>query len=330
MCSNDHDVLKFIVAALVARRRAALVTVMRTWGSSPRLPGALLAIREDGAMMGSVSGGCVDAHIRNRYLEGMLNAQTPAVLSYCGASAEGQDLKLPCNGVLEVLYEPHPPLAALRRLLACFERREPATRIVDLDTGDVEIRARLTPDIAFDGRYFYCPHGPTRRLLIIGASDTSRYLAQFADALGYEMMVCDPRTEYADAWDIDKIAVQREMPDDVVRAHVDERTAVIALTHDPKLDDLALMEALISPAFYVGALGSHSSNTKRRARLRTLGLGDIAIARLHGPVGLAIGSRTPGEIAIAILAELTAQLRGADAKGALDVGRSTQTLTTLA
>ncbi len=312
MHSNDREVVEFIVMALARRRRAALVTVTRIQGSAPRLPGAMLAIRDDGVMVGSVSGGCVDADMCERFLNEP-DAHKPELITYRGGSAEGQQaLRLPCAGLLEVLYEPNPPLAPLRMLLRKLMHRQASTRIVDIETGQVDVRARILPEVTFDGRYLYCPHGPARRMLIIGAGETGRYLAQFAHGLGYEVMVCDPREEYVDAWDLDDVVLQRGMPDDVVRQHADDHTAVVALTHDPKLDDMALLEALASPAFYVGALGSNANNAKRRARLRSLGLSDAAVARLHGPVGLSIGSRTPGEIAISILAQLTAQLRGVD------------------
>ena len=151
-------------------------------------------------------------------------------------------------------------------------------------------------------------HGPQWRLLVIGAGQMTDYLAQMAQALGYGVTVCDPREEYADGFAIDGVTLTREMPDDVVTAfQVDDATAVVALTHDPKLDDLALMEALKSPAFYVGAIGSRVNQAKRRARLAEhFGLRDAELDRLHGPVGLNIGARTPPEIALSILAEMTA------------------------
>jgi xanthine dehydrogenase accessory factor len=144
-------------------------------------------------------------------------------------------------------------------------------------------------------------------MLVIGASQLSKYLAQIAVGLDYQVTVCDPREEYTDSWDVPGVTLVRTMPDDTVQGmRLDERCAVVALTHDPKLDDLALLEALKSPAFYVGALGSRANNAKRRERLCEFDLTDAQIARLHGPIGLYIGSRTPPEIAISILAEITA------------------------
>jgi xanthine dehydrogenase accessory factor len=150
-------------------------------------------------------------------------------------------------------------------------------------------------------------------MLVIGASQLSKYLAQIAVGLDYQVTVCDPREEYMETWDIPGVTLVRTMPDDTALAmKLDERCAVVALTHDPKLDDLALMEALKSPAFYVGALGSRANNTRRRERLREFDLSDAEIERLHGPIGLYIGSRTPPEIAISILAEITAVKNGVD------------------
>ncbi|HEX8741395.1 MAG TPA: XdhC family protein, partial [Casimicrobiaceae bacterium] len=174
-------------------------------------------------------------------------------------------------------------------------------------------KASATTTLAFDGEVLVTVHGPRYRMLVIGASHLSQYLAQIAIGLDYQVTVCDPREEYTDTWDVPGVTLVRTMPDDTVQAmHLDERCAVVALTHDPKLDDLALMEALKSPAFYVGALGSRANNAKRRERLREFDLTAEEIARLHGPIGLYIGSRTPPEIAISILAEITAVKNGVD------------------
>ena len=155
---------------------------------------------------------------------------------------------------------------------------------------------------------FRSHHGPHWRLLLIGAGQMTQYLAQMATALGYQVLVCDPREEYATGFDVPGATLLRTMPDDtVISVKPDGHTAIIALTHDPKLDDLALMEALTSTAFYVGAIGSRVNQAKRKERLKEhFGLTDAQLARLHGPVGLKNGARTPPEIAVSILAELTA------------------------
>src|SRR4030095_9386898 len=166
---------------------------------------------------------------------------------------------------------------------------------------------------AFDGSVLKSVHGPHWRLLIVGAAQLSQYLAQMAQALDYRVTGCDPREEYADAWNVPGATLTRDMPDDVVIAmNLDAHSAVVTLTHDPKLDDMALLEALKSPAFYIGAIGSKKNNDARRERLAQFDLSQHEIARLHGPVGLKIGSKTPPEIAIAILAEMTARRNGVE------------------
>ncbi len=173
--------------------------------------------------------------------------------------------------------------------------------------------ARAADGLAFDGKALTTIHGPRYRMLVIGASQLSKYLAQMAQGLDYQVTVCDPRDEYEGTWDVHGVPLVKTMPDDTVQAmKLDERCAVIALTHDPKLDDMALMEALKSRAFYVGALGSRANNAKRRVRLKDLDVTDEEIARLHGPIGIYIGSRTPPEIAVSILAEITAVKNGVD------------------
>jgi len=165
-------------------------------------------------------------------------------------------------------------------------------------------------------------------MLVIGASQLSKYLAQIAVGLDYQVTICDPREEYTETWDIPGVTLVRTMPDDTVKAMgLDERCAVVALTHDPKLDDLALMEALKSPAFYVGALGSRANNAKRRVRLREFDVTDEEIARLHGPIGLYIGSRTPPEIAVSILAEITAVKNGVELPEAARIAAAKEKLT---
>jgi xanthine dehydrogenase accessory factor len=165
--------------------------------------------------------------------------------------------------------------------------------------------------LEFDGRVLSAVHGPRWRLVLIGAGQLTRYLAEMARMLDYHVVVIDPREEYANSWDLASVAIDRGMPDDIVRElQLDGHSALVALTHDPKLDDLALMEALKSAAFYVGAIGSKKNNDARRERLKEFDVSADEIARLRGPVGLYIGSKTPPEIAVAILAEMTAVRHG--------------------
>lgn len=304
--SADLEVVRGALRWLEGGRRAALVTVLATWGSAPRPPGSLLAIRDDGMLIGSVSGGCVEADLIERLRAAW--PQRPQVVRYGGSHEERHRFRLPCGGTLELLIEPRPDPAVLGELLRGLDARLLLSREVDAASGAARLSPAGRDDVfAWDGRILRCVHGPAWRLLLIGAGQISRYLAEMAQAFDYEVIVCDPREEYARAWDVAGTTLDTGMPDDVVQVRVtDSRCAVLALTHDPKLDDLALLDALVSDAFYVGALGSRANNARRRERLRVLGLPDAALDRLHGPAGLSIGSRTPPEIAVAILAELTA------------------------
>jgi xanthine dehydrogenase accessory factor len=312
MDSVDHEVLKRSAEWLEAGRRVLLVTVVKTWGSSPRPEGAMLAVRDDGLVVGSVSGGCIEDDIvdRTRRL-GMTQTRAEAV-TYGVSADEARRFGLPCGGTIQLVLEPLARESGMLALLREIEAGHLVARRLDLLTGEATLHPASAGDgLSFDGATLTTIHGPRYRLLVIGASQLSKYLAQIAVGLDYRVTVCDPREEYTETWDIPGVSLVRTMPDDTVRAlRLDERCAVVALTHDPKLDDMALMEALKSPAFYVGALGSRANNAKRRERLREVEVTDEEIARLHGPIGLYIGSRTPPEIAISILAEITAVKNG--------------------
>ena len=318
MLDADTEVVSAAVEWLSAGHGATLATVARTWGSAPRPAGSLLAVRDDGRMVGSVSGGCVEDDLVG-YLRGHgPEPGHPQRKTYGVTPDEAGRFGLPCGGRLELVLEALEPESRdhglLAELDAALARRELRLRRVDLDSGAVDLGpAERERDFHCDEHALEKVFGPQWRLLVIGAGHLSRYVADMAGALDYEVIVCDPRAEFADAWDVSGTVLDRRMPDDVVTAlGLDGRSAVVALTHDPKLDDMALMAALESDAFYIGALGSRANNAKRRERLAALGLDEAAIARLRGPVGLAIGSRTPAEIAVSIAADLTAVRRGAE------------------
>lgn len=313
MDSLDMQVLGAVQRWTAEGYKVALVTVARTWGSSPRPPGAWLALREDGMVQGSVSGGCIEDDLIARMREGRITGTQPFALSYGVTKDEATRFGLPCGGTLELVVEPVPDVAALSAMTELIANGQLALRTVDVKQGTVSYAHGSRGDAVQwqDGR-LTTVHGPRRRLLIIGAGQISFYLAQMALPLDYEVIVCDPRVEYSSEWQVPGTELRTDMPDDAVLAlNLDPNSAVVALTHDPKLDDMALLEALKSPAFYVGALGSKLNNDKRRERLQQYF--DITVdeaARLHGPVGLPIGSRTPPEIAVAILAEMTAVKNG--------------------
>jgi len=314
MDSVDLDVLRRSADWLDAGRRVLLVTVVKTWGSSPRPVGAMLAVRDDGLVVGSVSGGCIEDDIVDRVRrEGMTETRCRAV-KYGVSADEARKFGLPCGGTIQLVLEPLSRESGLRALLHEIESGRLVARKLELASGRATLApAQASDGLSFDGDVLTTIHGPRYRMLVIGASQLSKYLAQIAVGLDYQVTVCDPREEYMDTWDIPGVTLVRTMPDDTVLAmKLDERCAVVALTHDPKLDDLALMEALKSPAFYVGALGSRANDAKRRERLLEFDVSPEELARLHGPIGLYIGSRTPPEIAISILAEVTAVKNGVD------------------
>jgi xanthine dehydrogenase accessory factor len=314
MDSVDLEVLRRSAEWLDAGRRVLLVTVVKTWGSSPRPEGAMLAVRDDGVVAGSVSGGCIEDDIVDRVRRHGMTQTTVEAVKYGVSADEARRFGLPCGGTIQLVLEPLTHDSGIRALLREIEAGHLCARRLDLSSGTATLEpARASDGLAFDGATLTTIHGPRYRMLVIGASQLSKYLAQIAVGLDYQVTVCDPREEYMQAWDIPGVTLVRTMPDDTVLAmNLDERCAVVALTHDPKLDDLALMEALKSPAFYVGALGSRANNDKRRERLAEFDVTPAELARLHGPIGLYIGSRTPPEIAISILAEVTAVKNGVD------------------
>jgi xanthine dehydrogenase accessory factor len=314
MDSVDLQVVKAARDWVEGGHRVVLATVIRTWGSAPRPIGALTVIRDDGMVVGSVSGGCVEDDLIARVRARELVDSKPATTSYGVSAEEAQRFGLPCGGTIELVLEPLTKTSGLDELLARVERHELVVRKLDMETGGVEISpGKWSDQLTFDGKTLMSVHGPHWRLLIVGAGQLSKYLAQMAQALDYQVTVCDPREEYADTWDVPGAQLTRDMPDDVVLAmNLDAHSAIVTLTHDPKLDDMALLEALKSPAFYVGAIGSRRNNEARRLRLAEFDLSQSEIERLHGPVGLKIGSKTPPEIAIAILAEMTAIKNGVE------------------
>lgn len=306
MNSTDQEVLEKCLQWQKESRRVTLATVVKTWGSSPRPVGSLLALRNDGQLAGSVSGGCIEADLVERVRTAP--PTRPEVLTYGGTADDCHRFRLPCGGTLQLVLEPAPGAIVLQALLDALVQRRLIGRRLELATGrSMLYLPHIDETTQFDGQSLKTVHGPRWRLLLIGAGQISRYLAQMALALDYQVQACDPREEYNSAWDVAGAELVPGMPDDAVTtSRPDLRSAVIALTHDPKLDDMALLEALKSPAFYVGAIGSNANNLMRRERLRLFDLTEAEIGRLHGPVGLPIGSRTPPEIAVSILAELTA------------------------
>ena len=307
MDSLDLQVLAQARDWVKAGHPAWLVTVGQTWGSAPRPPGSLLCVRDDGQVVGSVSGGCVEDDLIDRVRKGE-RVKVPTRVTYGISQEEAARFGLPCGGTLLLVQEPLVDITWIDELLERTARHELITRRVDLASGAVSLAAAHRGQaFSIDEGVMHQIFGPRWRMLVIGAGQLSRVLAQMALALDFEVIVCDPREEYHLSWDIPGTTFTRDMPDDAVLAlQLDAHSAVVAVTHDPKLDDMVLMEALKSSCFYVGALGSRGNTAKRKERLKLFDLSDAQLDRLHGPIGLDIGSRTPAEIAVSILAEIIA------------------------
>lgn len=314
MESLDLRVLGDALAWKQAGHAVTLVTVVETWGSAPRPPGALLAVRDDGIVSGSVSGGCVEDDLIARTKGALQNQKTqttqPSMLAYGVSKEEAARFGLPCGGTLRLVQEPLHDTAWIEDVLERTANHQLVARTLTLATGEVTLSDALrSQSMQFDGTTLTTLFGPRWRLLLVGAGQLSQVVAAMATALDFEVLVCDPREEYALTLGTHPAPGVRRvqgMPDDVVRElHPDAHTAIVALTHDPKLDDMALIEALASDAFYVGALGSRRNQEARKLRLAEhFALTDGQLARLHGPVGLRLGARTPAEIAVSIIAQI--------------------------
>ncbi|KAF0170574.1 MAG: hypothetical protein FD162_3488 [Rhodobacteraceae bacterium] len=282
-------------------RGAALATVVETWGSAPRQPGSQLAISGRGEIMGSVSGGCVEGAVVTEALEA-LGDGVPRLLTFGVSDETAFSVGLACGGTIKVLVEPVAPwLPLLEQLVAARAARAAVGYVVDLANWsralvalgtDPAVDAVLRSDkAAVDAGRFIAPHNPPLRMIVVGAVHIAQPLVAMARLAGYDL----------DDWPDEALA----------RLAPDSRTAIITLTHDPKLDDPAIRFALRSGCFYLGCLGSKKTHAARVARLLAAGFSESEIARIHAPVGLAIGAKTPAEIAVSILAQVTAALRGA-------------------
>jgi xanthine dehydrogenase accessory factor len=305
--SSDTQVIQEANTWLREGRQVQLVTVVRTWGSSPRPPGSLLAASDHGRVSGSISGGCVEDDLLLQ-LSRYSGAATPRLLCYGTTREEANRFGLPCGGRLELVVETLRSPKALQELAGHISSGRIAQRHVNLTDGTASITpAHSAVDhFRFDGQKLVRTFGPRWHLLLIGAGHLSQYVARFARALDFRVTLCDPRVKHATRWSSPDATLIHTMPDEAVSEYTDRRTAVVTLAHDPKIDDLALVEALFSEAFYIGALGSEQTSRKRRERLALLDIPRPALKRLHAPVGLPIGSHTPAEIALSIMAEITA------------------------
>ncbi len=310
MLNPDLEIFLALRNSLRLGKQTWLCTVVQTYGSSPRPAGSMLVVNSDGQLCGSLSGGCIEDDLIEKLLSGSSEFKQYPCLSQYGVSAEeGERFGLPCGGQLDVMVEQLNADYApqLEAIIEKLNARQCVLRQLNRLTGEWTVSdTDLHQALSLDDTTMQQALGPELRLLLIGIGALAEKLAEFALPLGYSVTVCDPRPEKVEEWPATLSKALQGMPDDVVRSLVkDDRTAVLALSHDPRIDDMGLMEALLSPAYYVGALGSTRTAAKRRERLQALEIPADAIDRLHAPVGLSIGAKTPAEIAIAILAELT-------------------------
>ena len=319
MQAVDQQVLEQVCQWLEADESCWLATVVETWGSSPRPVGSLLTCNRAGQVRGSLSGGCVEDDLLEKLTSGELARERAQFFQYGITPEETERLGLPCGGHLNIVVEPLPANDAFRghfgHLRERVVSRRSVRRTVNLRNGATAIKvvdAHAPLDYDNEAEVLTHTYGPQRQLFIIGSGMVSSYVAEMAQALDYQVTVCDPRAHLLDEFSVPGVTKINDMPDDAIEKHAhDPLTAIVALTHDPRIDDMGMMVALKTDAFYIGAMGSTRTSASRRARLKALELTDQEIARLHAPIGLPIGSKTPPEIAVAILAEITAVRYGA-------------------
>ncbi|MCB5224943.1 MAG: XdhC family protein [Candidatus Cloacimonetes bacterium] len=308
-------------------KHAMLATVVQTFGSSPRPVGCVMAMREDGLVKGSISGGCLEDDLIARYTQPgakdpLPRTGPPRVEKYGITSEEAHRFGLPCGGSLQILLEFDPDAQSMDELMQALDAGKLVRRCLNLKDGSVRIEETDEPDeLSINAEELVNTFGPEYRMLLIGAGQMSEYLASIAQICNFAVTVCDPRDEYRGDWSVPGVKVVSTMPDDTVAAFTpDARSCVIALTHDPKLDDLALLQALDTPAFYVGAIGSRRNNSQRRQRMiEYLEQTEESLKQLRGPVGIYIGSKTPAEIAVSVMAEVLAVKNGVPLGRAMDV-----------
>ncbi|MEL6570277.1 MAG: XdhC/CoxI family protein [Pseudomonadota bacterium] len=305
-----------------AGRRVAVAFVVETWGSAPRRAGSMLVIDSDGAMEGSVSGGCVEGAVIVEAIDAITDGQ-PRLLDYGVSDDEAFAVGLACGGKIKVLVDPvgaAMPLALLESLVAAVEAKTPLAYVADLQNGARQIAtaeaypSRFRADrsgVEEDSGTFVAIQNPPLRMIIVGAVHIAQHLVPMARACGYAPVVIDPRGAFGSEARFPGVDIRDDWPDEALAALApDARTAVVTLTHDPKLDDPAIMSALNGPAFYLGCLGSTRTHAKRVDRLIAAGFSTAEIDRIHAPVGLNIGGKSPAEIAVSIIAQVTATLRG--------------------
>ena len=321
MLSSQQQIISFVKDSLHREKSVWLCTILKTWGSSPRPIGAMMACTFDGELVGSISGGCVEEDFLEELREGKLkdlyqSQAKPITVVYGETEAEQARLKLPCGGQLHVLLELLEPSVenktVFENIHSALERHLTTSRIVNMSNGKITVGDHARKEaLVIEKETMIHSLSPMYKLLLLGAGDVAKYVAEMALALEYQVTLCDPRPNYLDNWSVQGVETTARLPDDIVReSYSNPYSGIVALAHDPRVDDMALMEALKTDAFYVGAMGSERTSAARRDRLPELGLTKDEINTLHAPIGFEIASKTPAEIAISIMAEITAVRHG--------------------
>jgi xanthine dehydrogenase accessory factor len=331
MSGRDTSIIPSALAWLAEGRRVALATVVQTWGSAPQPVGSQLAVDGQGNFLGSVSGGCVEAEVIAEAAEVLLSAK-PKTLQFGVEDTIAWKTGLACGGTIRILLEPlrkedGEGAGVLRQLASDIEARRKVALVTEPDTGRQRLAhapGDLGPDLApalaeafqrnrsitvqqSGGELFINVFSPTVRVIVIGAVHVAQALVPMARALGYDILIVDPRAAFATQERFGDVRIVQDWPDEALPAvGLDGATAVAVLSHDAKIDDAALMAALRSDAFYIGALGSKRTHAARVERLKAVGLADADVARIHAPIGLDIGAQGAAEIALSIVAEIAA------------------------
>jgi len=323
----DHDRIPEIALDWIAAgKKAALATVVQAWGSAPRPQGSQLVISGDAEIQGSVSGGCVESAVVAEALDALENGES-RVLEYGVSDDDAFAVGLACGGTIRVMVEPigvgnGPPEDMIKALVTARAARRPMIYAVNPDTWDRRFvehgdalfsaadAARISDKSGFEGDWFLGVHNPPLRMIVVGAVHIAQPLLIMAREAGYDPYLIDPREAFGAAHRFPGETISNEWPDEAIKAHgIDARTALVTLSHDPKIDDPALQVGLKSDAFYIGALGSKRTHAKRVTRLEDSGLTMAEIGKIHSPIGADIGSKSPAEIAVSIMAEITERLR---------------------
>ncbi|MDO6443982.1 XdhC family protein [Marinobacter sp. 2_MG-2023] len=313
MAGAHESVIKDVLSWLEQGRRVWLCTIVDTWGSSPRPAGSWLAVNDSGQWSGSVSGGCLEEDLLRRTVEE--GADYPVLVDYGITDNDRDDFRLPCGGSIRLLVEPlgnasgtnSAAIEHVRQLAESLKDRGSAMRRVSLQ-GSIALELAVPgarPGVVFNGEELRHTLQPECRLLLIGAGEVARYVAEFAVAADFNVTLCEPREAFASGWGYDHLPLDRRLPDDLITGFFDDPCCgVLALAHDPRIDDMGLLAALESSAFYIGAMGSARTSEARRARLASLGVDENVLKRLRAPIGVDIPSKTPAEIAISVVADL--------------------------